>query len=290
MRTCQNRAELENIGKDMIVRFYGTRGSLPTPEPDRMQYGGNTACVLVCFDSGLRLILDAGTGIRQLGQELWEEGGEAGDLYLLLSHTHWDHIQGLPFFRPFYNEKQVVHVIRGCKDKASEALYRTLSGQMQKDYFPIELGMLSADIRYWGNGQGSFMLEKGISITAFGLKHPCKPTYGYRIQEREKVLIYCTDIEHVQGIDRGAADFCQGADLLIHDAQYTPNELEKRNGWGHSSWEQALELGQRCEIGRIALFHHDPAHNDSFLSHMEKKAQNRFAGAFLAREAQEIAL
>ncbi len=274
----------------MIVRFYGTRGSLPTPEPDRMLYGGNTACVLVCFDSGVRLILDAGTGIRRLGQELWEEGDEAGELYLLLSHTHWDHIQGLPFFRPFYNRKQSVQIIRGCRDKASDALAQTLSGQMQREYFPIALSDLRARIRCWGNGQGSFMLEKGISITAFCLNHPCEPTYGYRIQERDKVLIYCTDIEHVQGIDPVVADFCQGADLLIHDAQYTPRELEKKNGWGHSSWEQALELGERCAIHRMALFHHDPSHNDSFLSHMEKKAQTRFAGAFVARETQEIAL
>jgi ribonuclease BN (tRNA processing enzyme) len=160
---------------------------------------------------------------------------------------------------------------------------------MQRDFFPVPLNKMGATFTFWEPNITEYTNPRGVEITAAKHNHP-GGAYGYRIAEAGKTLVYCTDVEHGNKIDLDVVDLSRGADLLIHDAQYTPNELSQKKGWGHSSWEQAVEVAERAEVKKLALFHHDPEHNDAFLFNVEKESQRRFKNAFLAKEGEEIDL
>lgn len=274
----------------MKVKFYGTRGSTPVAEADRMRYGGNTACTLVRFESGRVAILDAGSGLRKLGNDLLAAGVEQfDDMVIALSHTHWDHIQGFPFFKPAYDSRRHITIAIGGRDAGSMDLRSVFAGQMQPAYFPIPFDAMGADFNFWQPDLEAFVHPSGVHITVSRHCHP-GGAYGYRVSDGGKTLVYCSDVEHGDGIDPKVVDLARGADLLIHDAQYTPEELPQKKGWGHSSWEQAIEVAQRAGVKRLALFHHDPEHDDAFIAAMEDECRRRFAGSFFAREGQEIAL
>ena len=274
----------------MKVTFYGTRGSTPTPDPDFIRFGGNTSCILLTFGSGRIAILDAGTGIRKLGDDLMVASNEKHNHIIIgLSHTHWDHIQGFPFFEPAYDPKQRITIAICGKDRGTKDLESIFSTQMQLDFFPVPLDKMGATIKFWQPDIDSYTTSEGVKIVASRHNHPGH-AYGYRIEEGGKILVYCTDVEHNDGIDPNVVALSQNADLLIHDAHYTPEELKHRKGWGHSSWEQAIEVAERAGVKQLALFHHAPEHTDEFLLHMEKKCKKRFSDAFLAREGMEIKL
>jgi phosphoribosyl 1,2-cyclic phosphodiesterase len=272
----------------MKVTFYGTRGSTPVPEADFVQVGGNTSCVLLTFQSGMIAILDAGTGIRRLGNDLSDSAFEQYDNILVgLSHTHWDHIQGFPFFKLAYDSRR--HFTIGISGKGShgEKFENIFSMQMQREYFPVPMEKMGAAVSFWSPDQDRYTTSAGVTIEACKQNHP-GDSYGYRIEDGDKTLVYCTDVEHGEAIDPNVVALSRNADLLIHDAQYTPEELEEKRGWGHSSWGQAVEVAERAGVKRLALFHHDPEHTDSFLLKVEKRSQERFPDSFLARENLEI--
>ena len=274
----------------MRVAFYGTRGSVPVSEGEFVRVGGNTPCVLLTFRSGRIAILDAGTGIRRLGQDLLEERLEQYDNILVaLSHTHWDHIQGFPFFRLAYDPRRHFTIAICGKGSHGEMLENLFGIQMQQDFFPTPLGKMGAEMTFWSPDVTPYTTPDGITVLAAKLNHP-GDSYGYRFEEAGKTLVYCTDVEHTDGIDPGVVALARDADLLIHDAQYTPEELHKKKGWGHSSWEQAVEVVRQAGVKRLALFHHDPEHTDSFLLRLEKECQERFPEAFLAREGTQVRL
>ncbi len=271
----------------MKVKFYGTRGSIPVPEKDFMEFGGNTACILLTFDSGDRVVLDAGSGIRKLGKELAASPASQQRLSIALSHTHWDHIQGFPFFGPAYLPGQQFTVFLCNRSKYEQSLEHILSNQMRFEYFPVSLEAMKADIRFWEPSAEHYLTEWGAKVTVVPHPHPGE-AYGYRFEYNDKVVVYCTDVEHAHGIDPGVVKLSKDADLLIHDAQYTPEELESHHGWGHSSWEQAIEVAELAGAKKLALFHHDPDHNDAFLRKVEKQCQQRFPDSFMAREGMEV--
>ena len=274
----------------MQVTFYGTRGSIPVPEAECFRVGGNTPCVLVSFDSGHIAILDAGTGIRQLGEDiLYRQHGLHEDIFIALSHTHWDHIQGFPFFRPAYDPHRRLTIAICGKGNDGERLKALMGIQMQQEFFPTSLETMGAAMHFRGADEAPHILPSGARVKAAKLTHP-GDSYGYRIEDAGKILVYCTDVEHPDGVDPSVVALSRDADLLIHDAQYTPEELEVRKGWGHSSWEQAVEVAERAGVKRLALFHHDPEHTDSFLLKLEKECQKRFPEAFLAREGVQLRL
>lgn len=159
--------------------------------------------------------------------------------------------------------------------------------QMQQNYFAVPLNKMGAKLSFWQTEVADFTAPSGVRIGASRHNHP-GGAYGYRITEGKKSIVYCTDVEHVNGIDSDVVAFARGADLLIHDAQYTSKELKTKKGWGHSSWEQAVEVAVEARVKKAALFHHDPGHNDAFLSNIEKESQRLFSEAFLAREGLEI--
>lgn len=242
----------------MQVTFWGTRGSIPSPGAATVRYGGNTPCVSVRLAQGPLLILDAGTGLRGLGQSPEVESDCA--FILLLSHGHWDHIQGFPFFAPAYRRGCGIHIIGG--PGGTQHLEQVLSDQMERTYFPVQLEEMRADIRF-DEFQQDWKDIGSARVFAFPIRHSAIG-WGFRIEDRGGVLVYLTDNElPPPGPDWDFyRDICRGADLLIHDAQYRDEELPARRGWGHSSGTQATRLALDAGCKRLALFHHDPNRTD----------------------------
>jgi phosphoribosyl 1,2-cyclic phosphodiesterase len=292
----------------MRVRFWGTRGSIATPGPRTIGYGGNTACVEVRCGSDL-LIFDAGTGIRELGAALVQEThGEPITVHLFISHTHWDHIQGFPFFLPAYQPTTTIHVYGSPGQGRS--LERILRGQMDADYFPVALGDLSAaiDVREF---RGADFRIGDAHITAMYLNHPGM-NLGYRVTHGGRSVVYATDhepyrytLDHLARraeagrefggrLDEEFVRFVAGADLYIGEAQYTDEEYPAKIGWGHSSLSATVEVALKAQVKRLALFHHDPMHGDEVVTAMVEVAQGLIAAqlsplqCFAAREGQTL--
>jgi phosphoribosyl 1,2-cyclic phosphodiesterase len=235
-------------------------------------------------------ILDAGTGIRNLGKELVTDRhlGIDRPVFIAFSHFHWDHIQGLPFFLPAYDPKRHFIISAIGRERYGKDLKSIFQMQMQRDYFPVALDGMGATIDFHQTEEDSLVLEN-VTATALKHNHP-GDAYSYRIEGKKdgKVLVFCTDIEHGDEVDPNIVELAKDADLLIHEAQYTPDELPKHKGWGHSSWEQAVEVAKRASVKKLAITHHDPDHDDAFLRNVEKQVQAQFPNAVLAREKMEI--
>jgi phosphoribosyl 1,2-cyclic phosphodiesterase/CheY-like chemotaxis protein len=254
----------------MLVRFWGTRGSIAKPGPDTFRFGGNTSCVEVRTDAGTLLVIDCGTGAHGLGQALMQERPDGMEGSLLISHTHWDHIQGFPFFAPFFSPGHTWDVFG--PSGLSGSLRSVLSGQMQHAYFPVTLEQFAATIRYHDLHEGTFRIGD-VTITTHLLNHPAL-TLAYRLQADGATVVYCCDHEPhdpalasglgpLSGQDLHYAAFIEGSDLVIHDAQYTALEFPAKLGWGHSSVEYAVRLCEEAGVARLALTHHDPLRNDA---------------------------
>lgn len=273
----------------MKVRFWGVRGSIPVPGPDTVRVGGNTACVELQTADREVIIIDAGTGIRLLGLDLGRRSAERLIAVLLFSHTHWDHIQGLPFFIPATLQQNRV-VILGER-RMDRRLEQILAGQMVDAYLPFTLEDLRADLLIKEVHDGERLVVGNLtSVLPKRLNHP-GGVFGYRITCQGKTVVYASDVTHpVDSPDPCVVNLARDADLLIHDAQYTPEEKQQYVGWGHSSWTDAVRVAQQANVQRLALFHHDPLHADAELEQIERQAQAIFPGAFLAREGMDVTL
>jgi len=279
------------------IRFWGTRGSIATPGLQTARYGGNTSCVEVRSSRGTLLVLDCGTGAYPLGRMLMSRGGNGLRGSLLISHTHWDHIQGIPFFDPLFARGAEWDVYGPNGPGAS--LREALAGQMQYDYFPVTLDEFGARIRFHDLVEGSFDIED-FKVSARYLNHPAL-TLAYRLEADGASIVYACDHEpharmlalgegELTGEDRRHAEFVAGADLLIHDAQYTAEEYPAKIGWGHSPIEYVVRLGQQARVKRLALTHHDPRRDDEAIDRMVQSNRER-AGAvdvFAAYEGQIV--
>lgn len=272
----------------MKIKFYGTRGSVPICHPDYMEFGGNTTSFKVTQDNGRTSIFDAGTGIRNLGRDLIKDGIQHPELFIGFSHFHWDHIQGLPFFDPAYNPEVTINILAMIEGREISDLQDIFKGQMQPEYFPVPLESMGAKFNFLLPKSDTIKLI-GTSIRFIKQNHP-GGSYGYRIEENGKCLVICTDLEHGQTVLPEIVAFCKNADLLVHEAQYTSDELVAHRGWGHSSFDQALEVAEKANVKKLAITHHDPDHNDAFLNKIEKECQQRFTNCVLAREQMEIEL
>jgi len=233
--------------------------------------------------------MDAGTGIRDLGKELAKDPdlGKTQPLFLTFSHFHWDHIQGLPFFAPAYDSSRRLTISAIGKERFGRDIRGIFEKQMQQDYFPVPLGGMGAEIDFM-KSQEDFVKAGQASVQVVKHNHP-GDAYSYRFMGVDgKVLVICTDIEHGERIDERIVELAHGADLLIHDGQYTPEELESHRGWGHSSWLQATEVAQQAGVKQLVVTHHDPEHDDEFLKRVEKQCQQVFRDAMLARLGMEI--
>ncbi len=271
----------------MHVRFWGTRGSIATPGPETVRFGGNTSCVEVVTEAGRRFIIDCGTGARLLGNHLTAQRNSRIRATILLSHTHWDHIQGFPFFKPVFEPGNEILICAPLGVTGS--LSHVLAGQMETTYFPVELNELPAKILYRHLAEGDFEFH-GVGVSTQALHHPAA-TLGYRLESDGVVVAYLADHEPYSDVlwkpdaepgkiesilhdgDRRHAEFMRGADLVIHDAQYTPEEMPDKKHWGHSSFEYAVELAGAAGVRQLALTHHEPLHTDSILQQVETRAR-----------------
>ena len=284
----------------MRIRFWGTRGSVPTPGPDTVRYGGNTSCVEVRTDRGTLLVLDMGTGARGLGQALVQEAAATGlppAGAILIGHTHWDHIHGIPFFAPLFvpGSRWDVFGPRGVV----RTLDHVLAGQMEYQYFPVGLDELSAEIRYHDLVEGVFEVGDATIRTQY-LNHPAL-TLGYRIEADGAAVVYATDHEphdralagggrpQAGGADARHAAFLEGADVVIHDTQYDADGYSAKVGWGHSPMEYAVDLAAAAGARRLVLFHHDPQRSDDDLDALLMRARARAAASGTALEVDAAA-
>ncbi|MBL4889404.1 MAG: MBL fold metallo-hydrolase [Candidatus Lindowbacteria bacterium] len=293
----------------MKARFYDVRGSLPTPGPNTVRYGGNTPCVEVQIpESDQIFIIDAGTGIRELGNKLASQRDTV--INLLISHTHWDHIHGFPFFVPIYLPHHTINVLGPTSDSLDLSLQDVLTKQMEYTVFPVRFGDLQATISY--SAMKKETLKFGdVSVTAHPLNHPVL-TLGYRIEHQGKTLVYQSDHEpfynlfseedesaggFIEELNQEIVDFAKDADLLIADAMYTPKEYETHRGWGHSNTHHVLDRAIAANVKNVVLYHHDPNHTDEFmdgvLEDLKSEAEKKGAtdlGIFVAEEGKEFDL
>jgi len=273
----------------MRIRFWGVRGSIPTPQAENLHYGGNTPCVEVRSSRGTLLIIDCGTGLRMLGKALLKEsGGQPIRGHIMISHFHWDHIQGWPFFAPFYLKSTSFQVY--SFHMAQAPLEKTLGRQMSNPYFPVDMREMPADIQFMEIGEGEFKIEDFLIQTRL-VSHP-QGCLSFRVETDGRALAYATDNEpgNPHG-DRAVRELARGADVLIYDSQYTSSQIEKdRKGWGHSSWEEGVLIAEQCGVKQFVLFHHDPDRNDQALHELQESARRRFPNSHAAYEVMEISL
>lgn len=254
----------------MQVRFWGTRGSIAKPGPGTVRYGGNTSCVEVTSPGGTMIIIDCGTGAHDLGQHILKNKLTGNEGSILISHTHWDHIQGIPFFAPLFvpGNTWTFYAPRGFGDTLRE----TLAGQMEFTYFPVTLDAFGAKVDYRDLVEQTFDLGD-VRVTTRFLNHPAL-TLAYKLECNGATMVYSCDHEphsheladgegHIHGQDREHSDFFRGADLVIHDAQYTPAEYATKVGWGHSTPQYAVQMCREAGVGTLALTHYDPTRTDT---------------------------
>lgn len=253
----------------MHIRFWGTRGSIPTPGPTTVRYGGNTSCVEVRDATGTLLVLDAGTGLRELGIALMNSNGARPfSLDLLLSHLHWDHIQGIPFFRPAYDPNSTLR-IRGPRQ--SRPMKELLGMGMDDPFFPVDLDDLPAKLQIGELADGSDEQIGAFRVRSAQLYHPA-PALAYRIEADGRSLVYATDTEDpFSGRPNPVVELARGADTLIHDAQFVKSDFKPT--WGHSTIDTAIEVAASAKVKRLILYHHDPDRSDDALDHIGRDAQ-----------------
>jgi phosphoribosyl 1,2-cyclic phosphodiesterase len=303
----------------MKIRFWGVRGSIPCPGPNTVRYGGNTSCIEICFEDLERLIvLDAGSGIRELGNDLMTryKDRSAPLIEVFVTHTHWDHIQGFPFFAPIYIPNMKIHIYGPATDHR-ETLQKTIAGQLSYQYFPVRQNELSAEIEYTELTEGHLDLGDGLTVATKYLSHPLR-CLGYRFAYQNKTVCTVYDMEPFQNLfsmdpddpdydgalveegrqaaedlNQGISDFYSGTDILIHDAQYTAHEYASgRVGWGHSPMDQVVADADKSGVKHLTLFHHDPFRTDAQLDHLAERfcTREKAVGTrvILAREGMEI--
>ncbi|WP_438026158.1 MBL fold metallo-hydrolase [Sorangium sp. So ce233] len=267
----------------MEIRFWGVRGSIASPGPETASVGGNTSCVEVRCGSS-RIILDAGTGARKLGDALLREGPV--EATVLLSHLHWDHIQGLPFFVPAYLPSSRLSIVGSAHGVGS--LRDALSTQMAAPSFPVRLDELGAQIALREARPGEAFDVGEVHVRIAKLNHP-GGVLAYRVEHGGRSVVYATDTEHYACVDPALRALADGADVLIYDAQYTPEEYRgdggrSRVGWGHSTYIAGAEIARACGAHKLVLFHHDPQRTDAGVAEIERLSRELFPASVAARE------
>jgi len=295
--------------EQFLVRFWGVRGSYPTPGPGTVRHGGNTACVEVQVGK-YTLIFDAGSGIIRLGEELMKRAKtQPLTIWLFMTHGHGDHLIGLPFFAPLFNPRAAIHLFG--PQLAGQSVKQLVTPLMSPPYFPIDIHHLPSKRTYhtivdekllvWMNGKpildavhgcfnGTKNKQDSVVMARMTQSHPLNGALNYRIEYAGHSVVYATDVEWEHGCEAEFVSFIEGADVLIHDAQYTQQDYKVKSGYGHCTVEMAVEAARAAQVRELILFHHEPTYDDNQLDVMERQAQAHFAQTRSAREGMEIDL
>jgi phosphoribosyl 1,2-cyclic phosphodiesterase len=285
------------------MSFWGVRGSTPTVDPATWRYGGNTPCLELTAPDGTQFILDCGTGLRMLGSR-WTapRSGTASaapaspvrnpETHILVTHYHWDHIQGVPFFAPLYDENNAFHFYSfRSKHLGRDSLKQVFETQMATPYFPVNMSAMTAKKKFMEVAGGDSFTVGENKITARHINHP-QGCLGYRIETPGGTIVYATDNEPGDAkLDAELRELVAGADIFINDAQYTPEQLAStRKGWGHSSWREGVKTAREAGAKTLVLFHHDPDSTDRTVDGLLRQAREEFDSVFAASEGMVIAL
>lgn len=269
---------------EFVVQFWGVRGSIPAPGPETVRYGGNTSCVEIRV-GGKRLIFDGGTGMRILSDRLASQMPLTA--YLFFTHYHWDHIQGVPFFKPLFTPGNHLFV-HGTTPPESQSLEQHFIDRVLHANSPVPAPQVQANLKFHDLEPGDEMSLDDVQIETGLLNHP-NGAMGYRITWQGHTAVYCTDTEHyADHLDPDVLHLCRNADLLIYDAMYTDEEYHNpkspKVGWGHSTWQEGVKMAKAAGVKQLVIFHHEPNHDDDCLDEIEKQVQDAFPGGILARE------
>ena len=270
----------------MKIKLLGTRGSIPTPGKDTVKYGGNTTCIDLTLKSGEKIIIDAGSGMRILSEEILSK--KINHINLFLTHSHWDHIQGFPFFIPIYIPKFSIKIF--AASPTYDRLLDILKGQMQSLYYPVPFKQIGANIEFEKIRKKGITID-GVKISSILTNHPLE-THAFKFEEDGKSLVFMSDneLDH-QDIAvvpyKQHLNFIKDSDILIHDAQYEKKEMEKHKSWGHSSWEQTVAFAKEGGIKTLYLTHYDPSRKDKEIDKIVKKAQKVAGKTLKVKGARE---
>ncbi len=275
------------------LSFWGVRGSTPTVDPATWRYGGNTPCLELAAPDGTQFILDCGTGLRMLGSRwVGPNGPAAAGTHIFVTHYHWDHIQGLPFFAPLYSEKNAFHFYSfRSKFLGRDSLKQVFEAQMAMPYFPVDLSAMSAKRTFKEVDGGESFAIGSAKITARWLNHP-QGCLGYRLETPAGTVVYATDNEPGDAkLEKNLRDLAAGADIFINDAQFSPEQLASaRRGWGHSSWLEGVRIARDAGVKTLVLFHHDPDSTDRMVDNLLRHARDQFESVFAACEGMVMTL
>jgi phosphoribosyl 1,2-cyclic phosphodiesterase len=279
---------MSNLKDQFTIHFWGVRGSIACPGAATVRYGGNTPCVEMLV-GGYRLIFDAGTGIHVLGQSLLDRLPVSGHLFF--SHSHWDHIQGFPFFLPAFMEGNEFDIYGGVIPNGVTIEHR-LHDQMNQPNFPVPLQVMGANLRFHNLDYGDKVKLGDVTIATGALNHP-GGAMGYRVSWQGYTVAYVTDTEHFStGLDCHVLALADRADVLIYDSTYTDEEYyhfqTSKIGWGHSTWQEGVKIAAAAQVKKLVIFHHDPSHNDLFMDEIGVRAARVFPEAIVAREGMDI--
>jgi len=277
--------------KVTTLGFWGVRGSTPTVDRANWRYGGNTPCLEIVAPDSTRFILDCGTGLRMLGNKRAAQN-QPLDAHIFVTHYHWDHIQGIPFFAPLYAPQHTLHFYSFRSEHLGQhTLKRVLEAQMATPYFPVDVSAMKATRNYTEvNGDDSLAI-RGTRVTARWLNHP-QGCLGFRFETPAGIVVYATDNEPGDPVyDKNLRHLAAGADVFVNDAQYTPEQLAgPRKGWGHSSWREGVNIAKEVGAKNVVLFHHDPDATDSILDARLREARDAFDGVWMAAEGMVATL
>lgn len=279
---------MSRIENQFTVQFWGVRGSIPSPGLRTVRYGGNTPCVEMQV-GGKRLIFDGGTGLHVLGQSLLRQ--MPIEAHIFFTHSHWDHVQGFPFFTPGFVKGNDFHIYGAIAPDGSTVEQR-LNDQMLHPNFPVPLQIMQANLDFYNVKAGDPIKINDIIVETAPLNHPGEAV-GYRVNWRDGAAAYITDTEHFPDrLDENVMWLARNADILIYDSTYTDDEYHSpkspKIGWGHSTWQEAVKIAKAANVKTLVIFHHDPAHDDQFLDRVGEEAAVQFPGALMAREGMVL--
>ncbi len=270
------------------IKFWGVRGSNPTTNSDKLGVGGETSCVEIRTPANELIIMDMGTGIRNLGKQLLEEDNPPENINIFISHYHWDHILGFLSFAPLYSDKFSFTIYGKSNSKGN--VEDTFNDVLDYRFWPVSRDMFSANLNFKEISPGRIQLNDSISVEINLHPHP-DGAYGFRVELGNKVVTYVTDIEHPPGEPiQNVCELARNSDVLVHESHFTPEDLPAHKGWGHSSWEEAVGVAQGANAKQLILYHHSPTYDDQKIDQIEIESKQSFPSTIAAREGLTINL